>query len=130
MMVTGLYHPAMAMPPLGKTVTDMYVAKYKKLPNRMTFEAIDSVLLIAEAVRRAGSTDSPALIKQLQKMKYATARGTVTFQREHGLHYQQWLDVPYVTYQFTEAHQPIDKSLLLQGPGRKLDPSAAIRPPR
>jgi branched-chain amino acid transport system substrate-binding protein len=130
MLVTGLYHPAMAMPPLGKAITEMYVAKYKKLPNRMIFQAVDSVLLIAEAVRRAGSTDTPALIRQLREMKYTGTRGTISFQQEPGLYHQQWLDVPYVTYQFTEAYQPIDQALLLQGPGRKLDPAAAIRPPR
>ncbi len=130
MLVTGLYHPAMAMPSLGKTVTELYLAKYRKLPNRMIFQAVDSVLLISEAVRRADSTDTPALMRQLREIKYTTTRGTVSFQREQGIHFQQWLEVPYVTYQFTEAQQPIDQALLLQGPGRKLDPSAAIRPSR
>ena len=39
---------------------------------------------------------------------------------ESGIGYQQWVDIPYVTFQLTEVNQPVSKSNLIQGPGQPL----------
>src|SRR4029453_16153803 len=60
MLVFGLYHPKMQLPDLGKKVAQAYTAKTKNEPNRLLFQAADSVFLIAEAINAAKSTDADA----------------------------------------------------------------------
>jgi branched-chain amino acid transport system substrate-binding protein len=124
MLVFGLYHPKMALPDLGKRVAADYTAKTKFQPNRLLFQAADSVFMVAEAIRVANSTETDALIKALEAMKWTGSRGTISFSAEKaGYKYHQWLDVPYVTFQITAVKQPIADTKLVQDPGQPLDVS-------
>ena len=62
MLAFGLYHPAMPMPDLGKQVGETYQKNSGNEPNRLIFQAADSVLLIARAIEKAGSTDGEAIL--------------------------------------------------------------------
>ena len=129
MIVFGLYHPKMAMPELGKEVAAAYIAKTKNQPNRLLFQAADSLFLIAEAIKAAGSTDPDAMIKSLEGIKWTGTRGTVAFSTEKsGYKYHQWLDVPYVTFQITAVKQPMAESKLVQEPGQLLDSAKLEKP--
>jgi branched-chain amino acid transport system substrate-binding protein len=130
MLIFGLYHPKMEMPPLGKQVAQAYTAKTKNAPNRLLFQAADSLFLIAEAVKKAGSTDPDAMIKALEDIKYTGTRGEITFSKEPGYKYHQWLDVPYVTFQLTEVNQKIDDAPLVQQPGQPFDSAKVWKPSR
>lgn len=130
MLVFGLYHPKMAMPPLGKQVGQAYTAKTKNAPNRLLFQAADSLFVIAEAIKKAGSTEPDAIIKAMEGLEYTGTRGTITFSKEQGYKYHQWLDVPYVTFQLTEVNQKIDDSPLIQEPGKPFDTSKVWKPAR
>ncbi len=122
MLVFGLYHPKMQLPELGKKVADAYTAKTKNEPNRLLFQAADSLFIVAEAIKAAGSTEPDAMIKALEGLKWTGARGTITFSTEKsGFKYHQWLDVPYVTFQITAVKQPIADTKLVQDPGQPLD---------
>ena len=124
MLVFGLYHPKMPMTELGKKVAEAYTAKTKNEPNRLLFQAADSLFIVAEAVKAAGSTDPEAMVKALENLKWTGARGTITFSTEKlGFKYHQWLDVPYVTFQITAVKQPIADTKLVQDPGQPLDMS-------
>ena len=120
MVSFGLYHPAMAVPPIGKQVAEEYTKRTKGEPNRLIFQAADSLLLIAEAIKQAKSTDPKAITKALQTIKFSGVRGPFTFGKEQGIGYQQWVDIPYVTFQLTDVNQPVSKSNLVQGPGQPL----------
>jgi len=128
MLVFGLYHPKMAQPALGKQVGDAYTAKTKNAPNRLLFQAADSLFLIADAAKRAKSTESEALIKALGETKYTGTRGEITFAKDKGYAFNQWLDVPYVTFQMTEVNQKVDDSVLVSQPGQSLDKSKLWKP--
>jgi branched-chain amino acid transport system substrate-binding protein len=129
MLVFGLYHPKMQMPELGKKVAQAYTAKTKFEPNRLLFQAADSVFLIAEAIKAANGTDPDAMIKALEGMKWTGARGNISFSTEKsGYKYHQWLDVPYVTFQITAVKQPIADTKLVQEPGQPLDVPKIERP--
>jgi branched-chain amino acid transport system substrate-binding protein len=122
MLVFGLYHPKMQLPDLGKNVADAYTVKTKNPPNRLLFQAADSVFIIAEAIKAANSTEPAAMIKALEAMKWTGSRGTITFSTEKsGYKYHQWLDVPYVTFQITAVKQPVADTKLVQEPGQALD---------
>lgn len=120
MLAFGLYHPKMPMPELGKQVADIYQKEHKKEPNRLIFQAADSVLLIADAIKQANSTDSAKMIDALEKMTFTGTRGTFQFSGEPGYTYHQWVDIPYVTYQLTEIDQPLSQTTLIQVPGEPL----------
>jgi branched-chain amino acid transport system substrate-binding protein len=128
LLVFGLYHPKMNQPPLGKQVGDAYTAKTKNEPNRLLFQAADSLLVIADAIRRAKSTDADAMIKALEDTKLVGTRGEVTFSKEGGYKNHQWLEVPYVTFQLTEIDQKVSNSVLVEEPGKPLDPSKLWKP--
>ncbi|MFL5411160.1 MAG: ABC transporter substrate-binding protein, partial [Myxococcales bacterium] len=112
----GLYHPDMGIPKLGKEVGDAYKKKTGHEPNRLIFQAADSLLLVVDAIKNAKSTAPDAMIKAMESMTFSGVRGTFKFSQEPGVGYQQWVDIPYVTYQFTDVGQPVSKTTLVQGP--------------
>jgi ABC-type branched-subunit amino acid transport system substrate-binding protein len=130
MLAFGLYHPAMPMPALGKEVGDIYQKQAKTEPNRLIFQAADSVLLIARAIEQAKSTDGAAIVKALQGIQFEGVRGKFSFSQEAGYKYQQWVDIPYVTYQLTEVNQPVSKTTLIQVPGQPLQIGKVLKPAR
>lgn len=128
MLGFGLYHPQMPMPALGKEVGQIYEKQAKNEPNRLIFQAADSVLLIARAIEQAKSTDSAAIIKALQGMEFEGVRGKFSFSQEPGYKFQQWVDIPYVTYQMTEVNQPLSKTTLIQASGQPLQIDKVVKP--
>jgi branched-chain amino acid transport system substrate-binding protein len=123
MICFALYHPKMDIPPLGKQVAAEYRKRTKGEPNRLIFQAADSLLLIVDAIKDAKSTDPKAIEKALQAIKFTGTRGTFSFGDKPGNTFQQWVDIPYVNYQLTAVNQPISDSNLIQGPGQALDVS-------
>jgi len=116
----GLYHPDMGIPKLGQEVGKAYQDRTKHEPNRLIYQAADSLLLIVDAIKNAKSTKPDAIIKALETMTFSGVRGTFKFSEEPGVSYHQWVDIPYVTYQFTEVGEPVSKTTLVQGPNLAL----------
>src|SRR2546428_8719954 len=48
----GLYHPQMTLSPLGKEVRTLYMEQHQREPNRLIFQAADSLFLVADAITR------------------------------------------------------------------------------
>jgi ABC-type branched-subunit amino acid transport system substrate-binding protein len=128
MVSFALYHPQMAVPQIGKDVGAEYTKRTKNEPNRLIFQAADSLLLTVAAIKQAKSTDPAAIIKALQTIKFEGTRGSFQFSKEPGITFQQWVDVPYVTYQLTEVNQPISKSNLVQPAGQGVNLSKLLKP--
>jgi branched-chain amino acid transport system substrate-binding protein len=120
MISFGLYHPQMNVPQIGKDVAAEYTKRTKNEPNRLIFQAADSLLLITEAIKQAKSTDPKAITKALQSIKFSGVRGPFEFGKEPGVGFQQWVDIPFVAFQLTEVNQPVSKSNLVQEPGQPL----------
>jgi branched-chain amino acid transport system substrate-binding protein len=116
----GLYHPNMGIPKLGQEVGEAYHKKTNNEPNRLIYQAADSLLLIADAIKQAKSTKPDSMIKALETMTFSGVRGSFKFSLEPGITYHQWADIPYVTYQFTEVGEPVSKTTLVQGPNLPL----------
>ncbi|MBT8364176.1 MAG: ABC transporter substrate-binding protein, partial [Deltaproteobacteria bacterium] len=71
-------------PQLYNDVAKSFLESYKKrtgkkVPESYAFEAYDSIRIIAQAIKEAGSTDGNAIITALEKIKYVGALGTITF---------------------------------------------------
>ncbi|AEC21631.1 ABC transporter substrate-binding protein [Pusillimonas sp. T7-7] len=128
MLAFGLYHPQMPMPEMGLEVGKIFQKQSGNEPNRLIFQAADSVLLIARAIEQAKSTESADIIKALQNMEFEGVRGKFKFSQEPGYTYQQWVDIPYVTYQLTEVDQPLSKTTLIQASGQALQVDKLVKP--
>src|SRR5229473_5671133 len=128
MLEFGLYHPQMKTPKLGLEVAKTYQQRTKNEPNRLIFQAADSLLLIVDAIKQAKGTDPNAMIKALETMKFEGVRGAFQFSKEPGYKFHQWVDIPYVNFQLTEVNQPVSKSLLVEAPGHPLSTSALLKP--
>jgi branched-chain amino acid transport system substrate-binding protein len=126
----GLYHPKMNLTALGKEIRETYMAKEKREPNRLIFQAADSLLILADAIARAKSTEPDAVIKALRETRFEGAQGVVTFSQEKGVYFQQWKDIPFVTYQLTAKGQQLPDTLLVQGPGQEPALDKLMRPAR
>jgi branched-chain amino acid transport system substrate-binding protein len=129
MLVFGLYHPKMQAPELAKKVADAYVQKTKNEPNRLIFQAADCLYVIADAIKRAKTTEPDALIKAMETTKLTATRGEITFSNEKsGYKYHQWLDIPHVTFQVTKTGQKIGDTTIVEPVGKPLDSSKVWRP--
>ena len=117
MMTIGMYHPEMKMNDLSKQIAVEYKKRTKNDPNRLIYQAVDSLLVITESIRQAGTTDSARILDVMRKSKFEGARGLMVFDTFPGVSYQQWAAIPYVNYQLTEVNQPVGKTTLLQSPG-------------
>lgn len=128
MVEFGLYHPSMDIPELGQKVGEEYQKREGNAPNRLIFQAADSLFLIADAIERAGTTEADAVIEAMKQTDWTGTRGRITYNMEEGNTFQQWLDMPQVTYQLTEEGQAIADAPLIEAPGMELDPSKLVRP--
>jgi branched-chain amino acid transport system substrate-binding protein len=128
MVSFGLYHPKMPVPALGSQVAAEYKKRTKNDPNRLIFQAADSLLLIVDAIKQGKSAEPAAIIKTMQTMNFSGARGSFKLSNEPGYKFQQWVDIPYVNYQMTAVNQPVADSVLLQTPGEPLDVKKLTKP--
>jgi branched-chain amino acid transport system substrate-binding protein len=62
---------------------DAFVKQYNRPPVYTAPGAYDAVHIYAEAVKRAGGTDTDAVIKELEKTDYVGVRGRVQFDATH-----------------------------------------------
>ena len=128
MLNFALYHPQMNLPKLAKEVGQAYQQRTKNDPNRLIFQAADSLLFIVDAIKQAKSTDPDALIKTMENMKFEGTRGQFQISKEPGVKYHQMVDIPSVNYQITEVNQAIGKTLLIEGPGMPLSTAKLLKP--
>jgi branched-chain amino acid transport system substrate-binding protein len=83
--------------------------------NAVAMEGFDGVMVIAEAIEKAGSTDPDAVQEALRTISWEGTRGTIHFSQdtEPAWMFQQWPDVPIFVIQYTEPDQtPAEASIL------------------
>lgn len=128
LIALGFYHPEMRLTEMGRRVRDAYVQRTGNNPSRLVFQAADALWVLADAIRRAGRADREAVIQALKTTRVEGTRGVITFHPEKGNTYQQWLDIPYVVYQYTQVRQKLEDTRLVVGPGVSLDVARLQRP--
>jgi branched-chain amino acid transport system substrate-binding protein len=128
MLNFALYHPQMHLPKLATEIGQAYTQRTKNDPNRLIYQAADSLLFIIDAIKQAKTTDADAMIKAMAAMKFEGTRGTFTISKEPGAKFQQMVDIPSVIYQITEVNQSVGKTLLIEGPGLPLSTAKLMKP--
>src|SRR6476660_1332022 len=71
--------PGVAVTPRTLPFVEAYQKKYGNVPAYSGYTSYDEVYMIAEAVRRAGSTDSDKLVAAMEKTDYVGTIGRVAF---------------------------------------------------
>ncbi|WP_324715778.1 ABC transporter substrate-binding protein [Carboxydochorda subterranea] len=81
LMHTGFYHVKAFSNPLARQYVETYRKLYNKEPNAFGALAADSVLIILDAIKRAGSTSPEAIAKAMAQTKdLEVTTGTVTIE--------------------------------------------------
>lgn len=128
MLTLGFYHPDMELTELGRYVVDEYIRRHGHSPSRLVIQAADALRVIVAAIEKAGSADRQAILDAMSDIAVEGTRGVMTFPKGEGPLFQQWTDIPYVVYQFTQVDQSVDDATLIMGPDTPLDVSKLVRP--
>ena len=75
----GVSGPDVAVTPKTLPFVESFVKKYGNAPSYCGYTAYDDVYIIADAIHRAGSTDSDKLVAALEKTDYVGTIGKVEF---------------------------------------------------
>lgn len=122
---------------LTKSVAKRYTAKFGGDPKTWVFEAYDSVRLMADAIKRAGTTDPTAVVKALENTSYTGAQGTYSFPygSQHPLPasqpcwlWHQWPNPPIQMVEYTKKNATLNDVAILWPPSRQTAGSAYIKP--
>jgi branched-chain amino acid transport system substrate-binding protein len=101
------YSPKAKFTELTKPFVEAFNKEYGRNPSYVGLHGYDTVLILADAIKRAGSTDPDAIIKALEETKLLGTRGEVTFPLENGPDYHNWLpDLLFM--QYTKVNQSAD----------------------
>ena len=101
-------HPKALFTDLTKPFVDKFTAKFNRPPTYSGLQAYDCILVLEEAIKMAGSTDTDKLIEAMEKLKIKGTRGDINFPTEPGVYYHQ-APVPLLFLQYTEVGQTPDK---------------------
>lgn len=101
--------------PLSRSFSKAYQEKFDRPANAVAMEGYDGVMVIAEAIKAAGSTDSDAIQAELRKMKWDGTRGQIHFPQttEPAWAFQQWPEVPIFVIQYDETGQTPSQAEIL-----------------
>ena len=75
----GVSGPGVAVTPKTLPFVDAFNKKYGNMPSYAGYTAYDDVYIIADAIKRAGSTDSDKLVDAMEKTDYVGTIGRVQF---------------------------------------------------
>lgn len=101
-------HEKVMLTDVAKQFDAAYRKKFGKAPTDYKSRSIYDVLLVAaDAVKRAGATDSAKLVDALEKTKLVVSSGTVQFGTEKGSYaYHQW-QPPMLIIQWQDKKQVV-----------------------
>jgi branched-chain amino acid transport system substrate-binding protein len=101
------------------------------------FEAYDSVLLVADAIRRTGNTDAKAIVRALEQTSMVGTQGRYAFpynsqnpvpRDKPAWLWHQYPDPPLQLLEFTKKGQSSEEAVTLWPPSRQTQPGKAYLP--
>ena len=99
------YSPKAPLSDLGQTFAKAYKEKYKEDPVYGALNGFGGIMIIAEALKTANSTDPKALIKALETGTFKSwPAADVTFPRADGVYWHNWVP-PVLIVQYTKPMQ-------------------------
>ena len=111
--VVGL--PKNAWNDTTKSFVDAFQKKYGQPASPQAIENYDAMLVLADAIKRANSTDGKAIIAALEKTDIVLGRGRYTFSTSHtpDWAYHQFMGAPVALIQYDKVNeQPEDAPIV------------------
>lgn len=101
-------HEKVMLTPVAKEFDAAYQKKFGKAPTDYKSRSIyDVILIAADGIKRAGSTDSEKLVKSLEDSDLVVCSGQVKFGKEKGSYsYHQW-QPPMLIVQWQDKQQVV-----------------------
>lgn len=101
--------------PLSRSFGEAYQQKFDRPANAVAMEGYDGVMVLAEAIEAAGTTESDAVEEALRELRWDGTRGTIFFPqtKEPAWAFQQWPEVPIFVIQYSEANQTPSEAEIL-----------------
>lgn len=98
--------------------------------NAVAMEGYDGIMVIAEAIKAADSTDPEAIQEALRGLQWEGTRGTIQFPqtKDPAWRFQQWPDVPIFVIQYTEPNQTPADAVILWPPKMATGDSLLMKP--
>lgn len=87
--------------PMVKEYVDTYTEKYGSVPSALTSQAYDSVGMLCEAIKAAGTTDSDKVRDELYKLAYQGVTGDTKFDEVGDVH-KEFVNVEIQDGKFTQ----------------------------
>ncbi len=124
---------------MTSSVADRYEKQFHGAPKNWVFEAYDSVRLVADAMKQAGSTDHEKVIKALEQTHFAGAQGEYAFPYGSGNPvpagkqawlWHQWPNPPIQVVEYTKKGQPIKDVVVVWPPQRQTTSGKAYVEPQ
>ena len=111
--VVGL--PKNAWNDTTKAFVAAFKKKYNHSPSPQAIENYDAMLLLADAIKRANSTDGKALIAALEKTDIVLGRGRYTFStsRSPDWAYHQFMEAPVALVQYDKVNQDAEDAPII-----------------
>jgi len=98
-----------------KAFVAAYKKKYNQTPSPQAIENYDAMLVVADAIGRAKSTDGKALIAALEKTDIVLGRGRYTFStsRQPDWAYHQFMGAPVALVQYSKVGQEAEDAPII-----------------
>ena len=101
--------------PLSRTFGAAYQESTGRPANSVAMEGYDGIMVIAEAIKAAGSADRGKITEALRNLKWEGTRGTIYFpaKTEPAWAFQQWPEVPIFVIQYDQPDQLPENAQIL-----------------
>jgi branched-chain amino acid transport system substrate-binding protein len=98
-----------------KAFVAAYTKKYSHPPSPQAIENYDAMLVLADAIERAKSTDGKAIIAALEKTDIVLGRGRYTFStsRQPDWAYHQFMNAPVALVQYDKVGQAAEDAPII-----------------
>lgn len=119
-------------------VADAYQAEFGGSPGPWVFESYDSVMLVVDAISRAGSTDSAAIVAALESTSFVGAQGEYVFPygsgnvntpEGQGWLWHQWPEPAIALVEYTEKGQSLADAAIIWPASAQTEGSAYVSVP-
>jgi branched-chain amino acid transport system substrate-binding protein len=115
MLVVDVAMPKSQWTDKTKAFVKAFTKRYHRPPTGVAMEGYDTLGVVVAAIRKAGSTDSKAVIHALENLHYTGTHGKYSFssKRKPAWAYHQFMDVPIMIIQYTKMNQaPEDAAIV------------------
>lgn len=112
------YHPKMKLTERGEWFKKKYMERYGEFPIYPAFNGFGQIMILADALDLANSDKPAELIEALEKGRFTSWNGVVTFERGEGPYWHQW-SPPLMVLQYTKVGQSPKDAPILYPPKMK-----------